>query len=257
MRESDPLHEYIKIAIPAVKERISTWRSTSPDRDVYEVVGGLLARQVTLVLELASTPQIWNHHISPIILRSIIDGYIVLKWILIDAKPRSLWFIADSVRQVERRLEEAREILQNKALNNEESLLLSAYENWINFYKSRTVNAVDQRLRIKDMAFEVGEEGLYVGPFRTMSSVVHPSWYHISMYNLEPDLPAVGVHCREPFIPESRGNYQFKLAADYLDQTFLAFDKAFDLDFKPIYPGSFLTYLGELNDDHPGIRLSS
>ena len=257
MRESDPLREYIKIAIPAVKERISTWRSTSPDRDVYEVVGGLLARQVTLVLELASTPQIWNHHISPIILRSIVDGYIGLKWILIDAKPRSLLFIADSIRQVEIRLEEAREILQNKVLNNEESLLLSAYENWINYYNPRTVNVVDRRLpSIKEMAFEVGEEGLYVG-FRTMSSVVHPSWYHISMYNLEPDLPAVGIHCREPFIPEARGNYQFKLAADYLDQTFLTFDEAFDLGLKPIYPGSCLTYLGELNDDHPSIRFSS
>ena len=50
--------------------------------ETFEVIGGLLSRQATLLIEMASSPSIWNGNIAPLILRSMTDLHITLAWIL-------------------------------------------------------------------------------------------------------------------------------------------------------------------------------
>ena len=46
--------------------------------DAYSVIGGLLARQVTLSIELARSPNTWNGHSAPLFLRAMTDLHIAL-----------------------------------------------------------------------------------------------------------------------------------------------------------------------------------
>jgi hypothetical protein len=57
------------------------WSKIKPelfDRYIHESVGGLLARQATLAIELAQAPMIWNINIAPLILRSMVDAHILI-----------------------------------------------------------------------------------------------------------------------------------------------------------------------------------
>ena len=61
--------------------RWKKWQLDLTNPEIYEVVGALVARQVTLATQLASTPSIWNGHVAPLILRTMVDTYITLAWI--------------------------------------------------------------------------------------------------------------------------------------------------------------------------------
>ena len=62
-------------------------------KEVNEVVGGLLSRQLSLATTLAKSLQVPNMHVLPIVLRCMADVYITFCWIVKDVKPRSRQFI--------------------------------------------------------------------------------------------------------------------------------------------------------------------
>ena len=61
----------------------------SIDKHVHEAIGGLLARQATLAIELARSPMMWIGNVAPLILRCMTDAYITLAWILDDRGDRA------------------------------------------------------------------------------------------------------------------------------------------------------------------------
>src|SRR2546425_8975109 len=74
--------DYISSVRSELDAHWNAWRLDLTNPEVHEVVGALLARQVTLATQLARAPDIWNSHLGPVILRSMADAYIVLAWIL-------------------------------------------------------------------------------------------------------------------------------------------------------------------------------
>lgn len=56
--------------------------------DAYSVIGGLLLRQVTLSIQMARSPNVWNEHSAPLFLRAMTDLHITLSWIMIDLEQR-------------------------------------------------------------------------------------------------------------------------------------------------------------------------
>ena len=58
--------------------RWEAWQLDLSRKELHEVVGALLARQVTLAVEFARVPACWNYHVGPLFLRAMADVYIAL-----------------------------------------------------------------------------------------------------------------------------------------------------------------------------------
>src|SRR5689334_2569634 len=87
------LDAYITGVRAEMQARWDAWKIDLTKSHLYEVVGGLLARQVTLATQLAGSPHIWNGHVAPLFLRAMTDACITLAWILEDPDTRTDQFI--------------------------------------------------------------------------------------------------------------------------------------------------------------------
>ena len=85
--------DYVETSRKELYERWKHWPLDLTSTELHEVVGSLLARQVTLATQLAKAPSIWNGHVAPLILRTMTDVYINLAWIFIDPIDRARKFI--------------------------------------------------------------------------------------------------------------------------------------------------------------------
>ena len=75
---------YIKNIEEDLTDRWNNWDKVLTAPEQYEVIGGLMARQITITINFLSCSSIWNGHIAPIILRSLIDSFINFAWIFED-----------------------------------------------------------------------------------------------------------------------------------------------------------------------------
>ncbi len=108
---SDALGEYIQCARESFHTRMDYWELDIFEKEVNEVVGGLLARQLSLAMTITQCPPAWNMHLLPVVLRCMADVYITFCWIVKDAKPRSRKFIEYGLGQEKLAIEKYRECL--------------------------------------------------------------------------------------------------------------------------------------------------
>jgi len=225
------------------------------DSEVYAVIGGLLSRQATMSIKLAKNPGIWNGHIAPLILRSMVDTHITLAWILVkDYKKRAKQFIDYGLGQEKKLIEH---------LKNEESTdpklkeIISIKEKWLESQKYSFLTEVNlgqwSEKNTREMAKETDLEGLYKFAYEPFSAVSHSMWQHISTHNL--------IQCRNPLhkghlVPEIISfpldeDYVYK-SSKYLSKSFSVVDKKFDIktvDSLPIdwYEEEYNCMIEELN----------
>src|SRR5829696_1680003 len=62
-------------------------------KEVYEVLTGQLARQITLAMQFAGNSNCWTFDLAPIILRCMADNFINFSWIVSDPYERAKKFI--------------------------------------------------------------------------------------------------------------------------------------------------------------------
>jgi hypothetical protein len=208
-------------------QRLKRWTLDFAKRDVHEVVGALLARQVTLASQLAKCPQIWNGHIAPLVLRSMADVYINLAWVLKDPADRCRKFIHYGLGQEKLQLEHRKAEMATR-----EPIEAERVEAWINAQRLTFLIDVNlgswSGLSNRAMAEEAGCIDFYNYVYSPFSGCVHSMWQHIGKYNL--------AECREPLhhphsLPAVRAvpldpEYLY-LAAKYLQNVFAAFDDVF------------------------------
>lgn len=94
--------------------RLRKWPLDLSKQDFHEVVGALLARQVTLATQLAECPPTWNGHIVPLLLRAMADAYITLAWLLQDPLDRCKKFIHYGLGQEKLQLEHRRAEMETR-----------------------------------------------------------------------------------------------------------------------------------------------
>src|SRR5687767_11417942 len=75
---ADRFAEDLQVELDA---RWRAWQLDLSQKELHEVIGALLARQVTLAVEFAQVPACWNYHVAPLFLRAMADVYITLAWI--------------------------------------------------------------------------------------------------------------------------------------------------------------------------------
>ena len=116
------------------EEFIQRWKNWSLDlskQEMFEVLGGLMARQVTLATQLAMSPNIWNEHIAPIILRSMVDNFINFAWIFEDPLERARKYILYGLGQEKLQLEHLKSQIISEGENPEDYPQVTAMESWI------------------------------------------------------------------------------------------------------------------------------
>lgn len=226
------LEEYVKDARADLQARWSAWELDLSKNETHEVVGGLLARQVSLATELARNPDIWNPHIGPLILRSMVDLNITLSWILIDPEERAKQFIAYSLGQVKlyiEHLEAAQE--EPDALTRQ---MIDMLEDWHNVQRLTFLTDVNigswSGVSTRKMAEEAGCLDLYRYAYAPLSEVAHSMWHHISVFNLQRcTSPLHRLHA-VPHAPDSEPQpYFLHTAAKYLEATLMLFDEKLGL----------------------------
>jgi len=68
-----------RFTINANNELKTIWNNLEIDltkKEIYEVLIGLIARQITLATHFMRCPNLWTGNLGPLILRSMIDNYI-------------------------------------------------------------------------------------------------------------------------------------------------------------------------------------
>lgn len=212
----------------------SRWSQVVPDTyhpHRHEAVGGLLARQVTLSVELAGAPQVWNGHAAPLFLRSMTDAYITLAWVLEDLADRSTKYVEYGLGQEKLFISYIEEEINNAEPDDAKMLemMLKARKGWLNSQRADWATDVNlgawSGVSTRDMAKDIKRESIYRFAYMPFSGVVHNMWQHVSVYNM---LRCKNALHKWHLVPTTRDapfepDYMYR-SAKYLSQSFQLLD---------------------------------
>jgi hypothetical protein len=212
--------------------RLKKWPTDLRHNDVHEVIGALLARQVTLAIQLASSLPNWNGHVAPLFLRTMADVYINVAWVLCDPDDRAKKFILYGLGQAKLELEHRRTDLATRKAKSGEVEFIEIQEDWINRQRATFLTDVNvgswSGISTRAMADEAGCIDFYNYVYTPFSACTHSTWYHTARYNLRPcNNPLHRHHSIPAIIDTPLDPYYVDLAARYLEKTFAKFDEVF------------------------------
>jgi hypothetical protein len=239
------MQSYCEIAQKGLEERRGKMPIALYESETYEAIGGLMARQATLSIQLAMSPSIWNGHIAPLILRCMTDAHITLTWILNDPAARAKQYILYGLGQEKLQIEH----LKSDADQDDERIrqMIEMKEAWLNSQRRDFMTEVNvgnwSGLNTRQMAQESACEGLYKFAYTPFSGVAHNMWQHVSLYNLKPCSNPLHKYHRVPSILDAPMDPDFVYrSAKYLDRTYEAIDEKYSLDIETKMP---LDYFAE------------
>lgn len=246
------MKSYCNIVKAGMHERWEKLPVKIYDSETYETIGGLMARQATLTIELAMSPSIWNGHIAPIVLRCMTDAHITLAWILNDPEERAKKYILYGLGQEKLQIEH----LKTDADQDDEQIkkLIEIKEFWLNSQRRDFLTEVNvgawAGLTTREMAKESDCEGLYKFAYTPFSAVAHNMWQHISIYNLKPCSNPLHKFHKVPTVMEAPidPDYVYR-SAKYVHRTYEAIDSKYKLDIKTQMPlNYFIDEFNKLDD---------
>jgi hypothetical protein len=228
------IRSFVKQARLELQDRWEKWALDISENEIHEVIGALLARQVTLAGQIATCPSTWNGHIAPIILRAMADVYISLAWVLKDPLGRSRKFILYGLGQAKLQLEHRKAQIGEREKTPQEKMLIEASEAWINSQRFTFLTEVTigswSGIPTRQMADEADCLDFYNYVYTPFSACAHSMWHHVARYNLKQCENPLHQYHHVPDDPEMPIDpYNFYLAAKYLQKTFSAFDKKFSI----------------------------
>lgn len=219
-----------------LKIRWNWWQKDVTCPEQYEVIGGLLARQINIAMKFISCSNIWDGHIGPIILRSMVDNYINFAWVFEEPIERARKFIYYGLGQEKLMLEHRKEELKTREHEDKEDLIIEASEAWINRQRFSFLTEVSLKswseTPVRKMAEEANCLDLYNYVYQPFSCAAHNMWNHVAKYNLlESDNP-LHKFFRRPIIIDAPPDIHYaELAAKYVNKMMSLFDKK--TGFKP------------------------
>lgn len=226
---------YQKRLYDEIENRFGRWPVDLTQREVHEVVGGLLARQGTLGIQLASSPGIWNGHVAPVILRTMVDTFITLAWIADDPVERARKFILHGLGQAKLEIEHRSDLLKKSGRDPEEDPVVQHKKAWVDSQRFSFFTEINlgswSGISTRKMAEQSGCLDIYRHAYTPFSAATHSTWEHVARYNL--------VHCESPLHRHHRIPWVYPDALDpdylyrgarYVEKTFRRFEAAFGLD---------------------------
>ncbi|MFT6867724.1 MAG: acyl carrier protein phosphodiesterase [Cyclobacteriaceae bacterium] len=216
-----------------LRERWNQWPKDLTQKELHEVIGGIMSRQVAIMTNYSSNSSLWNNEMAPIILRSMVDNYINMAWIAMNPLERSQKFILHGLGQAKLQIEHRKKQLEQDGINSATDPMVEATESWINTQRYTFLTEVNlgswSGLNTRTMAEEAGCIDLYNYVYQPFSTAAHNMWNHISRYNL--------IQSENPFhkfmLTPTLGVFDaeleyFELGAKYVDKLFHLFDTTFD-----------------------------
>ncbi|MEE9465159.1 MAG: DUF5677 domain-containing protein [Candidatus Neomarinimicrobiota bacterium] len=213
-----------------LNERWEAWEKDFAENEVYEVVGGLLARQASLFTNMAQSPPMWNWHSSPVILRTMIDTHITLAWILEAPLERSRKFIYFGLGQMKLEIEHRKRQLEIDGPNDGGQKIIEIYEGWLDSQRWSFLTEVNvgswSGLTTREMADEAGIIDFYNYCFTPFSAATHSQWHHIAKMNLNQCENPLHRYHRIPAINNDHTDIQtLVLVAKYMWKSMDLFDR--------------------------------
>lgn len=225
-------------------------------KELYEVLFGQLARQITLSIQFATNLNCWTFDIAPIILRCLADNYINFSWIANDPLERSKKFILYGLGQEKLALEHRKKQILEDGKNPEDDIMVQYQEAWINSQRYTFLTEVNigswSGLNTRRMAEEAGCMDFYNFVYVPFSTAVHNMWGHLARHNLIQSENPLHKFLRKPILGELAIDiYNLQLAVKYTDKLIRKFDEVFELPFseKSTYE-IFLEQFSEFEEKH-------
>jgi hypothetical protein len=237
---SEQITHFIELADRGLEER---WHKLP--KDIYrnhqcEVIGALLARQVTLAKKMASNPSLWDVHIGPILLRVMVDNHITLAWILKDIDVRSKEFVLHGLGQAKLYLEHLK--VENKGdIDPSIQSVIESMERWIDNQQYSFLTNVNlgswSGSSTREMAEDADCLDLYRYAYLPFSSCVHNMWNHIGRLNVKRTRNPLHKYLLIPCDTEAEPEFSLLLnCSKYLQESFNIVDKTFDLKCTTLLP---------------------
>jgi hypothetical protein len=221
---------YVQAVTLELHERWANWTLDLAKREMHEVIGGLLARQVTMAIQLAEAPSIWNGHIAPLILRSMTDNYINLAWIFGDPLERARKFILHGLGQEKLHIEHFRAKLKADGKDPEKNAIVQQMEEWLNTQRYTFLTEVNvgswSGIDARKMAEEADCIDLYNYAYAPFSAATHNMWHHVAKYNLAPCPNPLHRYHKIPIVRSESSDIDYLYrAAKYVAKAFSLFDE--------------------------------
>ncbi|MEO6883838.1 MAG: DUF5677 domain-containing protein [Bacteroidia bacterium] len=217
-------------------DRWNWWQKDVSTPELYEVISGIISRQICLAINIVGNNSLWNSHVGPVLMRSLIDNYINFAWILIDPLKRSQRFIYFGLGQEKLHLEHFKNQFSEVEVPDQIRMQMDAIEGWIDSQRYTFLTDVNLKswpeVPVRQMAEEAGCTDLYNHAYQPFSSVAHNMWNHIGRYNMQTSSDPLHKYLRHPVIMHLTPTlYYVELTIKYVDKMFDKFDKTFG--YKP------------------------
>jgi len=190
----EQISHVIRNFTPCIKEslmiRWNEWDITIDEQVKFEVIGGILSRQASLVIQFLESISIWNGNIGTIILRSLAENYITIAWILKeDTIKRCEMFVEHGIGQEMLYLEKLKANISNKEPNPLQKKQIEFIEEFIKHERNLHMLDVNigawANISIRTMAEDTGCKDFYDFSFTPFTFSAHSTWNHILKYNLK------------------------------------------------------------------------
>jgi hypothetical protein len=247
----DCLKEVVRDSIKRLEKRWNNWAINPQEIEINEVIGAIIARQITLVKSFADNPQLWNNDLAPLFLRTMTENYITLHWILKEPLDRVRKFIAYGIGNEKLQIEKRKAILEEKGEGNNHTDMIENQMQWINFHRYTFLTIVDigswSGISTRQMAIDSGCKEFYDLVYDPFSNCVHSSWNHIGKYNVKISKNPLHKFLRLPHVnPGEIDSFYAELSVKYLSMVFNSFEEKY---FPEIEEKSVLiTYQNKLKE---------
>lgn len=255
---SDQIRRFIELADLGLEERWNKLPKDIFENYQCEVIGAILARQVTLAKRMARNTAFWNVHIAPIILRVMVDNHIILAWILKDPTTRTKQFVFHGLGQAKLNVEHLK--VENEKDNAPEVVkeVIDTWERWINNQQYSFLTNVNlgswSGMDSRTMAEEADCLDLYRYAYTPFSSCVHNMWDHVGRLNVAQSGNPLHKYMLIPFDPETQPEFDLFLnSAKYLQESFSVVDKTFQLQCSTELPYEYWYNLDQDSSAKPKV----
>jgi hypothetical protein len=164
---NDIVAKFVREIETEFTERCANWKLDFSHLELHEVVGALVARQVTLAKHLAQNPSLWNWDLAPLFLRPMTEVYLNLAWIFANPDESARAFILHGLGQAKLRVEHQKLTLEKASDANKEraAALIESLERWIDSQQYGFLTEVNvgswAEMNQRKMAEQVGEISFY------------------------------------------------------------------------------------------------
>lgn len=248
-------HDFTDAARAELEARWRSWPLDLAATEVHEVVGALLARQVTLARTIISNPGTWTAHAAPIFLRVMADVRISLEWILGVPQERAQRYIEYGLGQMKLEVEHRKSVLDADNPDPDQQFLIEYLQAWIDEQRFHFLTTVDlgswSGITTRAMAEEAGCLDFYNWVYTPFSAATHATWQHVGRFNVKTCTNPLHRYHRVPADEDFSLDFTYPdLAAKYLAQTFEKFDAATNVHID--LPSSAQTYYDAMTKEFAG-----